>query len=110
MEVKVAVYDTHEKALNAVRKLDDNKFPLTEVSIIGKAELIEDHMHIKSTEPMVNAPAAIGSVAGIVAGILTGIGIFAIPGFGFLYGAGAVIGAIGGFDIGIIRRRYSQKE
>lgn len=31
-----------------------------------------------------------------------GLGIFAIPGFGFLYGAGAIIGAMGGLEIGTL--------
>ena len=34
--------------------------------------------------------------------MLTGLGLFAIPGFGVLFGAGAVIGAFAGFDAGII--------
>lgn len=34
--------------------------------------------------------------------MLTGIGLLAIPGLGFLYGAGALAGAIAGFDIGLI--------
>jgi membrane protein DedA with SNARE-associated domain len=38
----------------------------------------------------------------IVLGLLAGIGTFAIPGFGFLYGAGALVGAIAGFDIGLV--------
>ena len=102
MELKVAVYRSHHEALNAVNILGRHRFPLSHVSVIGKAELIDDHLHITSKQGAEIAPAAIGAVAGTVAGILTGIGIFAIPGFGFLYGAGAVVGALGGFDVGLI--------
>lgn len=48
------------------------------------------------------AEVGIGALAGSVLGVLTGVGIFAIPGVGFLYGAGALVGAIAGFDFGII--------
>ena len=102
MKAEVAIYETHEGAMKAVQALSNAKFPLKQVSLIGKAEIIEDNMHLKSMEAVKNTPLVIGSIAGPVCGLLTGIGIFAIPGFGFLYGAGAVIGAIGGFDLGLI--------
>jgi len=102
MESKVAVYESHEKALNAVHLLNEKKFPLKNLSIVGKADMINDHMHLKSAVSDNNAPMAIGAVVGTVVGLLTGVGVFAIPGFGFLYGAGAVVGAIGGFDLGLV--------
>ncbi len=35
-------------------------------------------------------------------GALAGIGMIAIPGLGFLYGAGALVGTIVGFDFGAL--------
>lgn len=35
-------------------------------------------------------------------GLITGLGIFAVPGLGFLYGAGALVGAIAGAEIGVV--------
>src|ERR1700757_546520 len=102
MRAKVAIYETHEKAINAVKLLKENDFPVNKISIIGKALVIDDNMYFKSIQPLKSLPIAIGTVAGIVVGILTGIGVFAIPGFGFLYGAGAVIGAAAGLDAGIL--------
>jgi uncharacterized membrane protein len=102
MRAKVAIYETHEKALEAVKVLKESNFPVNKISIIGKALIVDNNMYLKSIEPLKNLPVAIGTVAGVVAGILTGIGVFAIPGFGFLYGAGAIIGAAGGLDLGII--------
>lgn len=102
MESKVAVYESHEKALNAVYLLNEKKFSLKNISIVGEAEIIENNIHLKSRTPLINTPLAIGTIAGTVTGILTGIGIFAVPGFGFLYGAGAVVGAMGGLDFGIL--------
>lgn len=98
---KVAVYETHEDALNAVKKLKEHGISLKHVSLVGKAEVDDDHLHIKNMDKRTSAPAVVGAGAGLLVGILTGLGVFAIPGFGFLYGAGAVIGAIGGFDIGL---------
>lgn len=97
----VAVYNSHERAVNALKQLDEHGISLKHVSLIGKAEITDDHIHIKDMDKRTNMPAVIGAGAGLIVGILTGLGVFAIPGFGFLYGAGAVIGAIGGFDIGL---------
>lgn len=101
-DMRVAVYDSHKKAVNAVKKLKEHGYPLKQVSLIAKAEMVEDNLHISDNDSASNAPAYIGAGAGLVAGLLTGLGVFAIPGFGFLYGAGAIIGTIGGLDLGII--------
>jgi len=102
MEAKVAIYDTQKKALQAVKLLDKSGFPLKQVSLIGKAEVVDEDFQISSPKLVKGAPMVIGASAGVLTGLLTGLGVFAIPGFGFLYGAGAVIGIIAGFDIGII--------
>ena len=102
MVSKIAVYETHEKALEAVDSLKKAGFPINQISLIGEAQIINDHMYLKSLEPYKNLPLAIGGVAGVVTGLLTGMGVFSIPGFGFLYGAGPIVGAIGGLDFGII--------
>ena len=102
MKIQIAIYDTHEKAINAIKLLADHNFPMSHVSLLGKAEVIDENIHIQTLEPIKNAPVFLGVGAGAIIGLLSGIGVFAIPGFGFLYGAGALVGAIGGFDIGII--------
>jgi hypothetical protein len=102
MNATVAVCKTHESALDTIKALSLAGFPLSHVSLIAKVEVVEDHIRLKSLDPVKNAPVIIGSVAGPVLGLLSGLGVFAIPGFGFLYGAGAVIGTIAGFDLGLI--------
>ena len=47
MEAKVAVYDSHEKAMKAVQELERAHFPIKQVSIVGKAEIIDNHMHVQ---------------------------------------------------------------
>ena len=100
MKVKVAIYDTHDKAVNALKVLGKHNFPMDKVSLIGKSDVIDDHIHLKSLDPVKNSPALIGIGAGSVIGLLSGIGVFTIPGFGFLYGAGAFVGLVGGFNLG----------
>lgn len=102
MKSKIAIYNTHEEAVEAVKVLNDQKFPMSNVSLLGTAEVIEDHIHVRSIDAIKKAPAIIGMGAGTVIGLLSGIGVFTIPGFGFLYGAGALVGAIAGFDLGIV--------
>jgi uncharacterized membrane protein len=102
MKSTVGVYESHEKALEAVKILQDAGFPAKQLSVIGQAEIVEDHMRIKSRDAASNVGVSVGAVAGPVVGILTGAGVFAVPGFGFLFGAGAVLGALVGFDFGII--------
>ena len=75
---------------------------MKQVSLMGKAEVIEDHVHIKSYNGVKNAPVLLGTGGGVIIGLLTGIGVFAIPGFGFLYGAGAIVGTLAGFDVGLV--------
>lgn len=102
MKSTVGVYQTHEQALEAIKQLQKKNFPVDKLSVIGKADVIEDHLKIKSTANRSAAGVEIGVVAGPILGILTGAGVFAIPGFGFLFGAGALLGALAGFDFGIV--------
>lgn len=102
MRSSVAVYNSHEDAIKAVNLLKELDFPLKGVSIIGRVEVEDDGMHIKSNIPIIAAPLLIGTIVGTILGLLTGVGIFAIPGFGMLMGAGGLVGALGGFDVGLV--------
>lgn len=104
MNATIGIYDDHELAVEAVRKLKDGQFPVSQLSIIGKAETeeIDEEMHIMPKNPIHPTGLGVGTVVGTALGVLTGVGIFAIPGLGALYGAGALVGAIAGFDFGII--------
>ena len=102
MNTTVGVYDTHEKAIEAVEKLKRAGFPVQQVSLIGKAVVIDDLMRVKNNRKIKNAPAIIGAILGPLLGILTGLKLFAIPGLGFLFGIGAILGALAGFSLGIV--------
>ena len=104
MNATIGIYDNHELAVEAVQKLKDSGFPVSELSIIGLAEteVVDDQMHIMPKSPIKAGGLGAGTALGTTLGVLTGIGVFAIPGVGFLYGAGALVGAIAGFDFGIM--------
>jgi len=102
MEQQVAIFDSHAKAVDALKKLKASGFSLDDVSIIGKAGVDEENLHLDETDKATNVPAYVGIGAGTVIGLLTGIGLFAIPGVGILYGAGALAGAFAGAETGLI--------
>jgi uncharacterized membrane protein len=102
MEAKIAIYQSHEEALEAINRLKLSNYPVKNLSLIGEAEIINDQMYLKSLIPLKTAPIQIGAAAGLITGVLTGLGVFAIPGFGLLYGAGAIVGAMAGLDLGLI--------
>lgn len=102
MKSSVAVYNSHDDAIYALTSLKKNNFPLEKVSIIGQAEIVDDKINLRSNKPLIATPLAAGTTLGIILGLLTGIGVFAIPGLGMLFGAGALIGALGGFEVGAI--------
>jgi uncharacterized membrane protein len=104
MNAAIGVYDSHDKALSAVKELKDAGYPVKRISIIGKAnvEEVDEKLNVQPKNPLHVEGVGIGTALGTAVGILTGVGLFAIPGFGFLYGAGALVGAIAGFDFGLI--------
>jgi len=104
MESIVGVYDSHKMAVDAIIKLKSSGFQMKEVSLLGSTEAKDEDLETAERKKIAveMAPAEIGVILGTVAGILTGVGVFMIPGLGLLYGAGALIGAVVGFDAGLI--------
>jgi hypothetical protein len=102
MNTTVGVYATHEQAIEAVQELKRAGYPVQQVSLIGKAVIIDDLMHVTQNRGIKNVPAIIGAIAGPILGMLSGMKLLAIPGLGFLFGIGAAVGAMAGFSIGIL--------
>lgn len=106
MRTVVGTYDNHHEAVEAVRHLKAAGFNSKQISLIGKVKDtagLEDVAEDDSARMKVaGAELGVTAIAGSTIGLLTGIGVFAIPGLGFLFGAGALVGAIAGFDIGLI--------
>lgn len=102
MKKSIAVFSSHDEAHEGLEALKASGVNMSHVSIIGKAEIIDDKIHVKSNRALIAAPTVAGTVIGASVGLMTGIGLFAIPGLGMLFGVGAVVGAFAGFDAGII--------
>jgi uncharacterized membrane protein len=101
MKKSVSIFNTHDAAVKALDELRESGVNMSKMSLIGHAEVVNDNLHIKSNQALVAAPIAAGTVLGTTLGILTGVGLFAIPGLGVLFGAGAIVGALAGFQIGV---------
>jgi hypothetical protein len=96
------MYDSHEKALSGVKILKQAGLSSRHISLLGTVSGDFDFDgEVQNAKTAVKG-VGIGAIVGPIAGALTGIGVFAIPGLGFLFGAGALVGAIAGFDIGVI--------
>lgn len=102
MRSLIGIYDSHDEALDAIKELKKQNFPIENLSMVSKTEMTEDHVHVKSNTPLEAIGVGIGAIVGPIVGALTGIGVFAIPGFGFLYGSGAIVGALAGLDFGLM--------
>jgi len=102
MKKSIAIFSSHDEAIHAVEALKDAGINMNHVSLIGKAEIVDDKIHVKSNKALIAAPTVAGTVLGTTVGVMTGIGLFAIPGLGVIFGAGAIIGALAGFNVGLI--------
>lgn len=102
MKSLIGLYNSHDKAIEAIQLLKENGFTNKHLSLLGKVngddEVAEN---IKNANTAVKG-IGIGAVAGTTLGVLAGIGLMAIPGVGLLVGAGALAGAVAGFDFGVI--------
>ena len=98
----VGVYNTHNAAIVALEALKASGLPVKNMSFISKADIIESKLHTFSNDKVNNVPVEIGVVLGPVIGLLSGLSLIAIPGLGIIYGAGAIVGVLAGFDFGLI--------
>ena len=104
MKTTIGIFDSHDLAVQAIIDLKVTGFPVGNLTLMGllKTEQMDEQEHVNIVSPLKPAGIEIGTILGTTLGVLTGIGIFVIPGVGFLFGAGALAGAIAGFDIGLI--------
>lgn len=102
MKKSISIFDSHDQAVKALHELQASGVNMSKVSLVGQAEVVDDHIHVKSNTALVAAPVAAGTVLGTTLGVLTGVGLFAIPGLGVLFGAGAIVGAMAGFQVGVL--------
>ncbi len=101
MKTSVGVFHKRNEALEAVKVLKKHNFPLKKISILGSPTVEEDHVEKDEVQMKYNVPVIAGAIVGPIIGFLSGVGVFAIPGFHPLYGAGAAIGLMAGLGLGI---------
>lgn len=98
----VAVYENNDKALRAVKHLANHDIGSDKLSVIGRGDIVEDHIHVVPVKKMKQAPIFIGAGFGAVAGIMAGVLNIPIPGVKFLTEAGGLPGFLGGMTIGLV--------
>lgn len=102
MKTHVAIYDTQKEATDALEKLSAKKFPIEKVSVIERADIIEDHIKVKSITTLKTIPIVIFTIIGLLLGVLASMNVLTFPGFEFLEEVPIIIGGFVGFDIGLI--------
>jgi len=102
MKSHVAIYKTHEEALKAVQRLSEKKFPMEHVSLVGKADIVDDHMHMKTIENMKLIPFAVSILLGGFFGLILGLDWIQLPGLNFNFSDGFFVSIFFGLSIGLI--------
>jgi len=102
MKSVIGIYENHEKAIDAIKKLQAAGYPVHQIGILAQGEIIAGEARLKAVSNIAIKEISVSVAMGSVLGVLTGVGLFAIPGLGFLFGAGALFGGMAGFEAGIL--------
>lgn len=98
MQTVTGLYDNHYDARKVVTELENAGIPSSDISIVGR-----DHDESNAGDGAA-AGAGLGAVVGGTGGLLTGLGIMAIPGVGPVVAAGwlasTLVGAAAGAAVG----------
>ncbi|MBS7696522.1 MULTISPECIES: general stress protein [unclassified Chelatococcus] len=99
-----ALFDDYSTATEAVRDLERSGIPTDDISIIAnKSDRLDDADDSDAAEDA-GIGAGVGAAVGGVGGLLTGLGIMAIPGVGPVVAAGWLaatgVGALAGAAVG----------
>jgi heat induced stress protein YflT len=99
------LYDTYDAAMSAVNALEAAGIPHSEISIVSNnVDNRYDRERASHAGADAGTGAGIGAAVGGVGGLLTGLGLLAIPGVGPVVAAGwlvaTAVGAVGGAVVG----------
>lgn len=93
----VAVYETMSLADEAVRKLDQGHYPITQISVVAQNLETEKEVHgFVSTGDIARAGAGTGAWFGGIFGLLVGAAFIFVPGFGPVVVAGSFASSLVG--------------
>jgi len=107
MKTVVGLFDDYNQAKNAAIELERSGVSHNDISVLANNE-VEEHVRRDSVDTRssmghaVTKDAGVGAEIGGVLGLLAGISTIAIPGLGFLVGAGWLAGALTGAGIGAV--------
>jgi hypothetical protein len=100
-----ALYDTYDAAVSAVNDLEASGIPHADISLVSNnVDHRNDKDHPTNAAADAGTGAGIGAAVGGAGGLLTGLGLLAIPGVGPVVAAGwlvaTAVGAVGGAVVG----------
>jgi hypothetical protein len=100
-----ALYDTYDAAVSAVNDLEASGIPPADISMVSNnVDHRYDKDHPTNAAADAGAGAGVGATVGGVGGLLTGLGLLAIPGVGPVVAGGwliaTAVGAVGGAVVG----------
>lgn len=88
MQTITKVYGTYNKARNAVVDLESAGIPMDNISVLANEKGRQEYENDVDQETEAGTGAGLGAVVGGAAGLLTGLGLLAIPGLGPVVAAG----------------------
>jgi uncharacterized membrane protein len=99
MQTITKVYDRYEQARQAVNALEAEGIPPADISLVANKQVSDKHADVDDASSAAKG-AGIGAVVGGTAGLLTGLGLLAIPGLGPVVAVGwlatTALGAVAG--------------
>ena len=104
-QIVTALYDTYDAAVSAVNDLEASGIPHGDISLVSNnVDHRYDKDHPTNAAADAGTGAGIGAAVGGVGGLLTGLGLLAIPGVGPVVAGGwlvaTAVGAVGGAVVG----------
>ena len=94
-----ALYDTHSDAISAVRELESAGIPASDISIVGNKTSSSYEQEVAKDA---GTGAGVGAAIGATGGLLTGLGLLAIPGVGPVVAAGWLVATVTGAAAGAV--------
>ena len=93
-----AFFETNDSVENAARLLADSGYSTEQISIITNKDITAGTP--QSAAEATDGTSPVGGVMGTAAGLLLGLGIFAVPGLSYLAAAGPISDMIAGVQTG----------
>jgi len=101
MKTVTGLFDTYDAATSAVAQLEALGVPSDDISIVSN-NAAQQHHDNNNTAEGAGTGAGIGALAGGAGGLLTGLGIIAIPGVGPVVAAGWLAATLAGIAAGAV--------